>query len=569
MKNNGIFSRVYCGICISADIIILTLLFGMGIYGIKDRADLYILVPLIVTFFLLLSISAFSLIKVFKKKNGKTLRNSVLIKLTVLFAGLAFSFLKIEDGIYPFSFLLFLSIIFAVITVLTNFAPHIKNSRSVKFSPEKPKYSFEYKGKWVWDDAAKEYMSLHDIDDVSKLTDEDGDKIYDYTAGPLSYFFFWLWKSGFLTEYFYGDCPAEMIEDMKNRKVTPVDILGAIDYYFSDEYMSEDILPFFSTYYDIGGYFFSTNVYLYDYYDCIGNPENKYYCIDFSWDILDRLTEKIDERYRKYKNEKQLYPDYDYYEDEPEQTKVNSAVFGELEVCKSGVKYKGEFPDCYIEQCIHVLDTLSPLQIRKLERSFDDDYGYDEDEPISVKQFEAETLHIMEPQTHGDVVFAVSGSADFEPEHGISFSVRNGIITGYGYSYDFDDPYSESNCKNYDIPNIDFTAISKESDAEKYISSGELVKTKLLPDIKGCKLTADEEYVYLTPKALEEKNRCDRFIKDIIAYTGRSDLEILYSVNYQVGRDNKRESIVPRNIFIRSVKEKDWVHISLHLNIWY
>lgn len=565
MKNNPLKHRIYFGICIFVDIVLFCFFLCTALFGAADKDDFLILIPFAVTFFLVTAISVFYLIRTIKNKAEKPVLRSVTLKLCVIPTGFAFSFITIEDGIYAFSLFLFVGIVFGFLFFVVERKPAVTCSGKAAFKPE---YHFKYKGKWVWDDAAREFMRLNGIDRVSELREDENDKIYDYTATPLSYFFYWLHKSGFLNENFYSDCPEEMILDLISEKVTPVDILGAMDYYFSDEYMIDEIKHFVATYYDSSdGNIFSADIYLYDYFECLGFPEGRYYCNDFSWDILHRLTAKIDERYEKYKSN--FFPsDSEYYNDDETGIRAHSAMFGELEVYKIGKKLTGEFPEGYTEMCIHALDNLSPLQIKKLERYFNDYYRDCEDEPITLNQFRADALYIMEPREVGDIVFMVSGEADFEEEHGVSFIVRNGIIIDCGYAYDFDDPYSDENLKLYAIPNLDFTAISTERETEKYISTGELIKARLLPDIKNCRFTAEEEYVYLTPKALEEKNKLDSFIKGIIAYAGRDDMEISYSVNYQVDGSNQKESVVPRSIYIRSTNKNFWVHMSFGINIW-
>lgn len=556
MENkNKTAALVYYSLCIAADLFILYMFMGMTLFGIGDMSDLWMILPLDLSSFLWLLISVISLIKTALNKANKTVRNSILMKLAVMLLGLSVMSLFQSHSISVFLVLFTITVMIGFVTVY-----QIKRPKTA-LSPKSNQYILAYRSKWSLDYAAKENIKLHNIADLSK--------VYDLTAVFFSYFFYWLAKSGYLNNEFYKDCRIDLIKDMLDRKITPITVFKDINYHFSSEYLTEDIVPFFNSYFDHVHLFTSTDIYLFDYYECFGNPNNSDCCMDFSWEVLDRLTEKIEMRFSDFEKEN-FHSNREWYEDDEPIGMVSTQNFGDLEVFTTGRKIKGNFPEYYEEQCADTLNSLSPRQIEKLERLFNINYGdIDETRQLSIEDFTAYFLYIMEPQIEGDVVFAVSGDAFFEEEHGISFTVRNGIIVDLGYSYDFSDPYSKENSKRFYTPDLDYYKIRSEKDAEALVSSGELVKTKIFSDIDCCRSENKDELLYLTKNGLSEIERCDQLIRDIMAYTGLTDLDLRYYIHYQTNPDGEKQSIIPRNIFIRSQNKKHSIQISLSANIWY
>ena len=568
--------KIYSIICIIIDVMALCFISIAVFFGITETKELLIAVPFIVMCVLFLSLSVSVFIKIIKRPKERIIRNSVLMKLSVFFLCAALSFWGFPDGVYAFSVFLAFG---GILTAAAIFYIRVKFDVNLfpKANQYRNDYSYCYDAEWEWEAAAKEYMRLHEIKNISDITDDDDIKICAYTAAPLSYFFYWLAESGFLTESYYEYDPYvnDMIEKMLKREITPIEMLSAMNYYFSSDYILDGIKPFFRSYFDHNGNFTNYDNYLYDYYEVNGNPEDRYYCIDFSWKVLDKLTAKIEECKENWERELNVNSDREYYDDEPIGKSVHSALFNaDMDAVKSGIRYSG-FPNDdvyeYLDRCLKSLDSLSSIQIKRLERFFEDTYGVREITEVTfVNSFKAETLHILEPKYDSGVVFVVSGSAGFESEHGISFTVRNGQIIDWGYSYDFDDVYSTKNIKQYEIaPDIDFTTIKNEADAEKYVTSGKLVKTRLLPDILGCVFKADEEEIYLTPRSLLEKEKLEKRIRNIRAYSNMDSIGILYVPKYEENNEHERQSIVPRDLYIRTAGDNDQIKISFHIKIWF
>jgi len=575
--------KIYLGLCILLDLAGL-LLFGYVLISELPHGEVLMLLVYCLATALLLTTVTFCLLHRYrKKKAGKLFRNAILMKLSILFTGFPFTFfcvdVKSDDAIYGFYFCLFWGLLFTAITFfIIRHKPRRPMSKPSNYALSL--LSFKYKGKWAWETAATEYRRLHRLPADAELSLEESDRIYNYTAVPFSYFFYWLADFGFISEEFEKDFPLITVEDMRTRKRTPVELLASMDYYFDDEYLSKEILPFLRAYYDNQGWFTNPECYLFDYYDAIGNPEDRYYCVDFSWDVLERLCARIEQRYQAWK---QCFPpsavaySLGVYEDEtPFVTAVHSALFDkDLEAYRAGTRYQ-DYSDAdrlaYLASCIQCLDSLPQAQLKKLEQELEDAdyYGIWRAPVVLCLHFHPDSIHIWEPQRAGDIVFTLSGKADFEPEHGISFTVRNGLILDWGFSYDFDNPYCSKLVERYEANSfMDCTSVRSASDAQRFVSSGKLIRTKLLPDIPGCISQYEDDYVYLTPRALEKKQQFEKCIRNIRAYSGMFDLEIVYTPQFATDAEHTPLSVVPKSIYIQSKQQSKWVKISFCIDVWY
>ena len=129
----------------------------------------------------------------------------------------------------------------------------------------------------------------------------------------------------------------------------------------------------------------------------------------------------------------------------------------DLDFYHGGVIRSG-FPNgdalAYMARCLICLETMPEFQFRRLEAQLDDAYGIG-DEHITFNDFQAHKIYLLDPASVNDLVFIVSGYTEFEPEHGISFTVRNGIILCWDYEYRDDDPYCENNEAAYQKTNTE------------------------------------------------------------------------------------------------------------------
>lgn len=161
-----------------------------------------------------------------------------------------------------------------------------------------------YKSKWLWEAAAKEYLQLKGKECLDELTEDDNDKIYEYASMPAIYFFAWLIENKFMSTYFYLDSDKEITGDVLDRKKTPVkEFVYGLDCSLTRDDMSEEILMFADQYFEginDRNYINFSALDKSDYYECIKNEQNFIFCIDFSWGIYDKISEKIDSAFKSY-----------------------------------------------------------------------------------------------------------------------------------------------------------------------------------------------------------------------------------------------------------------------------
>ena len=207
-----------------------------------------------------------------------------------------------------------------------------------------------------------------------------------------------------------------------------------------------------------------------------------------------------------------------WYEDDEPITSMYSKRFDkELDVYRVGIKMNDNISDDYIRKCKADIETIDEKQFERLDRWISDDYG-DSLKGKVMSLFKAYSIRIYEPKETADVVYCISGEAEFEEEHGIAFYIRNGVIFAYGYGYDFYDIYDEEFQTEYEIASndIDFISINSTEQTDVLVSEGKLLKTTLIPcDLGGSDETAN--MIYITPLALKQKKIMDEHLRGLSA----------------------------------------------------
>lgn len=554
-KRGRKMKKAYLIVSIIINIILLPITgSGLMILTADYPLSLAVFLPLIPLSFLVISIV--TLVK------NKALGKSVMLKITILFLLLGLTFISFEDGIYAVAVFEIVALIFLIATIAAFYnKPNSRKPQTYEMQPPKP---YCYKGKGAWDDAAGEYLKMTGMTSLDELTDEDNRQIYRYTMMPVAYYFYWLLKKGFLSSEIYDMVGDEIHEaDIGSRSLDVLGILEDMDCCLHSDDMLEDAVKFTNHYADVRYATLYSRQLLFDYYEEIKNPGGFYYCVDFSWDVCERMYSKIDKAYEEWSA---LFTGSDerYYDDELISDVFSNRFGTELEIYPMGKKIKDNITDEYIKKCLNDLDSMNEYQFSRLDRCISDDYG-DSLAGKVMEQFRPYSIYIFEPQEDGDVAYAVSGEADFEEEHGIAFYVRNGVIFSYGYGCDLDDIYSPENIRYYETAanDIEYESIENISQTEELLKAGKLVRTYLVPlEIGG----ADDEsnMVYLTPLAIKEKELSDRRLQALIAaYNG--NLKYIYKAVYY--DDDKR--FVPRDIYVRhDAKPSDSV-FGFHVNVWY
>lgn len=163
-----------------------------------------------------------------------------------------------------------------------------------------------YKGENVWEAAAEEYRKISGKPEDAELTEEEKKKIYDYTMMPMSYFFGWLCKRRLLGKGFAKEVGREKVTDIQKRikdgRSTPQEILAELEYRFSEDWVDGDAKNFLLRYFKTEDcrHDGSKDRYPYDYYECNGEPEDRYFCLEYSREIQKKMNERLDARYEEY-----------------------------------------------------------------------------------------------------------------------------------------------------------------------------------------------------------------------------------------------------------------------------
>lgn len=401
-------------------------------------------------------------------------------------------------------------------------------------------YTYIFKGEQAWEAAAGEYRRLMGKSEEAELTEEEKKKIYDYTMMPLAYFFGWLCERDLIGEGFgneFGETDqAKLTEEVKQGKITPLEALAGLSHYFSYEWIKEEAKYFFRSYFDSKfserDRFKDEDIYLYDYYECIGEPEDRYYCVDYFAEVQKKMDQRLDQRYAKSKA-RFAWEDIsdNYYSDEEDDehvVTVHSSFFDkDLNVFRCGRIQKGEFPEDYALNCLKSLEEMPQKEWHRMERWLVESNG-GELEDLKINHFKPHDLYIYEPQTEGDHAFMISGGADYEEEHGISFTIRNGILLDWNYANESGDPYDDVLIARYErysygrdlktgAKEIDFEQITEQKDLDALVTEGKLIRTLLVPEWLGGADT-DENKVYVTPMTLVQIEKIQRRLKMIRAY---------------------------------------------------
>lgn len=527
---------------------------GLIIYTPDYPLSLAVFLPLIPLSSIVISI--ITLVK------NKSLLKTFFLKLTICFFLFGLTFISFDEGIYAVAIFEIIALIFLISTIGIFLNKPVAQKNGLYEMKQLSPYC--YKGKWAWDDAAREYLRMTGKKSIDELTDDDNRQIYRYTMMPVAYYFYWLLKKGFMSSEFYELVGNEISEtDIENNSVDILGILEDMDCCLSSDDMLEAANKFTNHYTEIRYATLHSRQLIFDYYEEIKNPDGFYYCVDFSWDICERMYSKIEKAYEEWSA---LFThDNDYYEDDEAITEVFSNRFHtKLGVYRTGEKIKDNITNEYIKKCLDDLDSMNDYQFSRLDRCISDEYG-DSLAGKVMEQFRPYNIHIFEPQENGDTVYVISGEADFEEEHGIAFYVRNGVIFSFGYGYDFDDIYSPENVRDYETASndIEFESIENISQVEELLNAGKLVRTYLVPlEIGG---SADESnMVYLTPLAIKEKELSDRRLQALISmYNGK--LKYTYKAVYY--DENKR--FIPEDIYVRHDAKQSESAFGFTVKVWY
>ena len=198
-----------------------------------------------------------------------------------------------------------------------------------------------------------------------------------------------------------------------------------------------------------------------------------------------------------------------------------------------------------------------------------------------MNHFQAYDLNIYEPQEEGDLAFMISGEADYEEEHGISFTIRNGILLDWSYANESGEPYDDSLIARYErysygrdpktgTGEIDFEQIKEQKDLDALVTEGKLIHTLLVPEWLGGADT-DENTVCATPLTLAQIEKIHKRLKMIRAYAATVypnwEFHVDVKAEYCENTDGTK-ALVPMCInYSKPYPEKD-LSIRMEAPIW-
>lgn len=521
--------------------------------------------PIVITHALLvMSITAAGFVRI-KRGKKKVIITGLLMKLLTCWIG--FGVIALPMGEVGIAILFILT---GLLLASTPFLASYHNSHK----PVRPAYNLEpykfdsIKAKYSWDSAALEYCRINNRN-IAELTEEECDEIYDYAGMDVTYLIIWLAKNDFLSDIAYANGLADQIKEMTQENADPSNLFACFDYVLSQDDMSEEILPFISSYYYLheypfrqsGCYEYGHGSYLNHYYETIRNPEHRLYCIDFSWETYRKLEKKIDESYKYYLREYEEcneYPDGEWKWDRLGAKLTVVTAYG--------------VTDEYIQSCINALNSLSEAAIDdicdRLVGAFDALFDYipklEQDKRKVFDYFTPDQMTINAP-CGNEPAFIIGGEGELDPEHGIAFSMRGGIILNAGYRADLesDNVWNRDNELTYLTAkyaiDLDIANIDSEKKVKELVGAGKLQKVPLVPEAFAGNAAVGDS-LYLPPTAAEYKRNCDIMIEYLM-------LNGIPASDYSCELSYREKCIIPYKLYITAVSETDTV-FSQTLKVW-
>jgi hypothetical protein len=145
------------------------------------------------------------------------------------------------------------------------------------------------KAEWQFDSVIDEYCNTNNKN-KDELSNEEIDKIWCYAGMHISYFLTWIIKNDFLSDDYDED--QEMLDDIKEDKISGCEFLKFVDYTITREDFKDEIKKFLDDYYDSGKYI--------DDYFRIVNKES-IWCNPFYIDRYYELEKAINQRLLEFK----------------------------------------------------------------------------------------------------------------------------------------------------------------------------------------------------------------------------------------------------------------------------
>lgn len=433
------------------------------------------------------------------------------------------------------------------------------------------------KAEWAWEAAASEYLRMQvsaaEARNMAKeFTDKENEKIFAYAGTPIAYFLGWLVKRDLISEEFRETCGALNIRDLKAEEITPVEFLAAyMDYVLARDDIAPEARRFVDLYYrdDTNGITFShrSKRYFFDYYKavCSTYETPRYYCVDFTWESFHRLSEILDLRYRAFMSD-----DYDEETTENSGTTENGGAAG-----NDGLRLQGQYFDTeaelivqpgvssfYSQKCADAFTNMSEGLQREIADCMIEYYTETAPEDPSVgwilSHFSPSKVVVFKPDaglcgcktlfgelaaappfgsvSGNDIVnggtrvygsaavpaYVVRGESEWDPEHGISFTVIGDHVVDFGGYADSSSPCEEDLQWRYRIL----------EDA----SRGNYCKAEVIPARFGGRKNSADNQVLVPKAAAALKEHCEDCVEAL--YIMKQVKHYDCKITYHEGKPN-------------------------------
>ena len=317
----------------------------------------------------------------------------------------------------------------ALFICLPRLRENSKKAQPVRNAQQLPQFTRE-KAEWAFGDAAEEYLRLSGGATGREFSDSENETIYGYAGTPTAYFLGWLIQNDLVSDEFRSTYDGETIRAVRDGRMTPVEFYaGYMDYVLVRDDIAPEILKFVDLYFRDATreMVFSHGMrrYFFDYYKAVCSSFDipRYYCADFSWDSFKRLSEVLDRRLDEFNrigfDEEELEDygqrlRYRYFDTEAE-------LFAEPGT-----------PRAYVGKCAAAYGAMSPgLRSEIAEHLIE--YCVEDlpEEPTAewvIRHFSPNKVVVFRPDSSNEAAYAyvVLGESEWEPEHGISFTVSGG-----------------------------------------------------------------------------------------------------------------------------------------------
>ncbi len=444
---------------------------------------------------LMLVINVCGIIKTRRGKKG-IVGSAVAVKLGLFFAAVSVIYFTYETRNFMGVAFLFLTIsllCFGIGLAIPFIGSAKKQSTKQKKSAAQPKFEkpvfTAYKSKWAWNDAAAEY-SLMTGKKPEEFSEEENDRIFDYASMPIIYFLTWLLRNNHMSEYFLSQ--TEVDEEALS---SPLTFFCNMDYVLAADDIAEELRPFvdfYLSYEEKLFYDLQSNSFSFDYYEAIRNEKKFYYCVDFSWEVYEKLAAVIEKKWKRWK----AHSEGEGPEEREAEIKVHSTLWN----TDLSVTLTGQVSESYVRNCEACLNSMSEDEIVKACELLINTFGAQElvgegDVKKVLQYFVPDEMVIFENEGEEDTAFCLLGeSEEMEPEHGIALCIRNGYVLDEPcYRMDYDCPWDDSEREKY----------------ERAISDGAIRKVKSDEEVKTLLMEGKLEILDVPAQYLDEGNEKD------------------------------------------------------------